>query len=246
MSELEQMRELVARSCRILGKLNLTKEPSGHVSARIPGEDKLLIKARGPEESGLRFVSAADIITVDFAGKKIAGADGLESPQEVFIHSWLYRTRPDVQCVVHVHPSTVVLFTICNKPLLPIYGAYDPSGLRLLVEGLSTYGRSITVSNEKLGEEFARAMADKQACLMRGHGITTAGESVQEATLTAIKLNELATMNYRASLLGHPEAIAPEDIDAIVHSSRGRVRSRHTASAWRYYCRLLDESSDDR
>ncbi len=80
---------------------------------------------------------------------------------------------------------------------------------------------------------------------MRGHGITTAAASVQEATLTAIKLNDLATMNYRASLLGHPESIPQEDIDLIVRSSRARVRSSHTASAWRYYCRLLDESSDE-
>ena len=38
MSDLSQLRELVARSCRVLGKLNLTKEPSGHVSARVPGD----------------------------------------------------------------------------------------------------------------------------------------------------------------------------------------------------------------
>ena len=57
MSDLSQLRELVAQSCRILGKLNLTKEPSGHVSARITGTDRILIKARGPEESGLRFVT---------------------------------------------------------------------------------------------------------------------------------------------------------------------------------------------
>jgi L-fuculose-phosphate aldolase len=241
MSDLEQIRELVARSCRILGKLNLTKEPSGHVSARIPGEDKVLIKARGPGESGLRFVSADDIITVDFNGKKIDGAEELESPQEVFIHTWLYRTRPDLNCVVHVHPATVVLFTICNKPLLPIYGAYDPSSLRLLMEGISTYGRSITVSNEKLGKEFAEAMGTKQACLMRGHGITTAGAGVEEATLTAIKLNELAEMNYRASLLGTPEPISREDIDVMMGSVGAAKKSPHAASNWRYYCRLLDE-----
>ena len=47
----------------------------------------------------------------------------------------LYKTRPDVQCVVHVHPLTVVLFTICNKPLLPLYGAYDPSGQRTVRMG---------------------------------------------------------------------------------------------------------------
>ena len=242
MSDHSQLRERVAQSCRVLGKLNLTKEPSGHVSARIPGEDRIFIKARGPEESGLRFVTARDIITVDFAGKKVSGDEGLESPQEVFIHTWLYRKRPELRCVVHVHPITVVLFTICRKPLQPLFGAYDPSALRLLVNGLSLYRRSITVSNEMLGEEFAEAMGDKAACLMRGHGVTTAAESVEEASLTAIKLNELAEINYRAHLLGTPESISQEDIDIIAGKGRGGMRTIQSASSWRYYCRLLDES----
>ena len=236
-----QLRELVAQSCRVLGKLNLTKEPSGHVSARLPGQDKVLIKARGPEESGLRFVTGRDIITVDLAGKKISGDDGLASPQEVFIHTWLYKTRPDVQCVVHVHPLTVVLFTICNKPLLPLFGAYDPSGLRLAMGGLASYSRSITVSSEQLGQEFSEAMGDKRACLMRGHGITSVGASVEQATLTAIKLNELAEVNYRAWLLGTPEPIPQEDIDVLMRSAGGNKESDHTKSGWRYYCKLLDE-----
>lgn len=236
-----QLRELVAQSCRVLGKLNLTKEPSGHVSARLPGQDKVLIKARGPEESGLRFVTGRDIITVDLAGKKISGDDGLASPQEVFIHTWLYKTRPDVQCVVHVHPLTVVLFTICNKPLLPLFGAYDPSGLRLAMGGLASYSRSITVSSEQLGQEFSQAMGDKRACLMRGHGITSVGASVEQATLTAIKLNELAEVNYRAWLLGTPEPIPQEDIDVLMRSAGGNKESDHTKSGWRYYCKLLDE-----
>ncbi|HZA55493.1 MAG TPA: class II aldolase/adducin family protein [Candidatus Udaeobacter sp.] len=241
MSDHSQLRELVAQSCRILGKLNLTKEPSGHVSARVPGTDKVLIKARGPEESGLRFVTADDIITVDFTGKKVEGRDGLATPQEVFIHTWLYRTRPDVQCVVHVHPLTVVLFTICNQPIQPLIGAYDPSALRLLMEGVATYPRSITVASEKLGEEFAGTMGKKSACLMRGHGITTAAAGVEEATLTAIKLNDLAEINYRAHLLGIPEPIPQEDIDVLVGRVRGRTSAVHSASSWRYYCKLLDE-----
>jgi 3,4-dihydroxyphthalate decarboxylase len=241
MSDLSQLRELVAQSCRVLGKLNLTKEPSGHVSARVPGQEQILIKARGPEESGLRFVTARDIITVDFDGKKISGDDGLDVPQEVFIHTWLYKTRADVECVVHVHPLTVVLFTICKKPIQPLYGAYDPSGLRLLVDGLATYPRSITVSNEKLGEEFAKAMGSKQACLMRGHGITSAGPSVQEATLTAIKLNDAAVINYQANLLGTAHPIPQEDIEIMVGKSRGGTKSVHANSNWRYYCKLLDE-----
>jgi ribulose-5-phosphate 4-epimerase/fuculose-1-phosphate aldolase len=133
------------------------------------------------------------------------------------------------------------LFTICNKPLQPLFGAYDPSGLRLIVEGLATYPRSITVSNDKLGEEFARTMGDKPACLMRGHGITSAGPSVEDATLTAIKLNEVAVVNYRANLLGTPEPIPQEDIDILVGGSRGGGKTVHAGSSWRYYCKLLDE-----
>ncbi len=241
MSDISKLRARVAQSCRILGKLNLTKEPSGHVSARVPGEERVLIKARGPDESGLRFVAARDIITVDFNGKKVAGDDGLETPQEVFIHTWLYKTRPDVECVVHVHPLTVVLFTICDKPIQPLYGAYDPSGLRLIVDGLANYPRSITVSSEQLGEEFARAMGDKQACLMRGHGITSSGVNIEEATLTAIKLNDAAVINYQANLLGTPRPIPQEDIDIMAGKSRGSFKSVHSQSNWRYYCKLLDE-----
>ncbi len=175
MAEVGQSRELVAKACRILGKLELTKSSSGHVSARIEGTDKFLIRARGPGESGVRFTKACDVITVDLHGKKLEGAEGLDPPQEVFIHTWIYRMRPEVRSVIHIHPSTVVLFTICKRPLLPIYGAYDPSSLRLLVQGIPTYPRSITVSNDELGKEFAEVMGEKRACLMRGHGITTVG-----------------------------------------------------------------------
>ncbi len=236
---MEVVRELVARACRILGKLELTKSLSGHVSARVEGTDRFLIRARGPGESGVRFTTPRDVITVGLNGEKIEGDENLEPPHEVFIHTWIYRTRPEVGSVIHIHPSAVVLFTICHRPLLPIYGAYDPSSLRLLMEGIPTYERSITVSNDKLGKEFAEAMGLKRACLMRGHGVTTVGKSVQEATITAIKLNELAEMNYRACLLGDPEPLPAEEIEVIMGSSgKGAWRQE---TLWRYYCNLVGE-----
>jgi ribulose-5-phosphate 4-epimerase/fuculose-1-phosphate aldolase len=76
---------------------------------------------------------------------------------------------------------------------------------------------------------------------MRGHGITSAGPNVEEATLTAIKLNDAAVINYQAALLGAPQAIPQEDIDVMVGKSRGADKSVHANSNWRYYCKLLDE-----
>jgi 3,4-dihydroxyphthalate decarboxylase len=239
MDELEELRERVAKACRVLGKLELTKAASGHISVRL-GPDTLLIRARGLGESGVRFTSAEDIITVDLDGKKVAGRDDLDVPQEVFIHTWLYRMRPDIGSVLHAHPKVVVLFTICNMPLLPLYGAYDPSSLRLLMEGIPTYPRSITVSNDSLGKEFAATMSGR-ACLMRGHGVTTCGATIEEATLTAIKLNELADMNYRAHLLGKPEPIPDEEIKILTSGRRGK--DSHNDALWRYYCRLVGEDA---
>jgi ribulose-5-phosphate 4-epimerase/fuculose-1-phosphate aldolase len=238
----DELKELLALSCRILGKLNMTKEPSGHVSARVPGSDNIFIKARGRGESGLRFVTARDFITVDAAGKKLEGPEDLDVPQEVYIHTAVYRARPEIQSVIHVHPLTVVLFTICEVPLLPLTGAYDPSALRLITEGIPTYPRSILISNDALGKDLAGALGKQRACLMRGHGITAAGTSVQDVTLTAIKLNEIAEVNYRARLLGDPQPISDDDIKSFLPThERMKASGAYVESAWRYYCTLLDE-----
>ncbi len=242
-------RELVAKSCRTLGGLDLTKAATGHVSQRSADGKRIYIRARGPDELGVRYTTADQVIAVDFDGRKIDGADGLEAPQEVFIHTWLYKTRPEVNCVAHIHPATVVLFTIVDKPLEPIYGAYDPGSLDLVLDGIPTYGRSITITNDTLGKEFSQAMGNKRVCLMRGHGITTAGASVEEATVTAIRLNELAEMNYRANLLGTPRNIPDEDI-AVFQASRNRPRkpgpAPHVGAIWRYYAEISGANGSGR
>ena len=238
MSELD-LRERVAEACRVLARLDLTRGATGHVSARVPGTDRVLIRARGPGELGVRYTTAEQIVEVDRDGKLVGGAsEGLAAPIEVFIHTAIYKARPEVNSVVHVHPATVVLFTICDVPLLPLFGAYDPSALQLALEGIPTFDRSILVSTPELGEELARTMGGAKTCMMRGHGITTAAPSVEEAALYAIHLNELATMNYQARLLGNPRPIPDEDLAAFRNLSRRSGGGGRAPALWRYYCAL--------
>jgi ribulose-5-phosphate 4-epimerase/fuculose-1-phosphate aldolase len=239
------LRERVAEACRVLGRLDLTKAATGHVSARVPGSDRALVRARGPGELGVRYTTAKQILEVDFDGKAIGAVEeGLESPIEVFIHTAIYRARPEVNAVVHVHPTAVVLFTICNKPLLPLYGAYDPGSLQIALEGIPTYERSILISTPELGAELARAIGQSSTCMMRGHGITTVGASIEEAALAAIHLNDLATVNYQARLLGDPVPIPKEEQEAFRRGPGPRGRAvagapgGRVAALWRYYCAL--------
>lgn len=246
MSELGDLSERVAQACRVLGRLDLTEAATGHVSARVPGTDRILIRARGPDELGVRYTTEEQVVEVGLDGKLLrTSAAGLEVPIEVFIHTAIYRRRPEVNAVVHVHPPTVVLFTICDKPLLPLYGAFDPSSAQIALAGIPTFPRSILVSTPELGDELALAMGTARTCLMRGHGITTAGPSIEDAALDAIHLNTLATMNYRAHLLGNPTPIPPEEQEAFRRMERRATAaptdarpSGRAAALWRYYCAL--------
>jgi L-fuculose-phosphate aldolase len=244
LTDLAALAERVARACRVLGRLDLTHAAFGHVSARIPGVDRMLIRARGPGELGVRYTSAAQIIEVDFDGKLTRpNAEGLAVPQEVFIHAEIYRARPEIFSVIHIHPPTPMLFTICCKPLLPLYGAFDPPSAKLAIEGMPTYPRSVLINTRARGEDLARAMGQAKVCLMRGHGVTTAARSVEQATLYMVQLNQLADINHRAALLGGAEPISAEDqaeIAAITglesRPANGEPPTGVEATNWRFFC----------
>ena len=238
MSQIDDLRASVAQACRVLARLDLAKGATGHVSARIPGTSRVLIRARGPNELGVRYTAEEQVIEVDLDGKVVGKVEeGLAAPIEVFIHTAVYKARPEVNSVVHVHPATVVLFTICDLPLLPLFGAYDPSALQLALDGVPTFDRSILVSTPALGDELVRAMGGAKTCMMRGHGITAAAPTVEEAALNAIHLNELATMNYQARLLGEPRPISDAD-QAEFRAMARRGGGGRVGALWRYYCAL--------
>jgi ribulose-5-phosphate 4-epimerase/fuculose-1-phosphate aldolase len=246
MTESTDLAERVTQACRVLGRLDLTKAATGHVSARLPGNDRILIRARGPGELGVRYTGVDQVITVDLDGNPVAPDPyGLAAPLEVFIHTAIYKARPEVYSVIHIHPPTIVLFTICNKPLLPLFGAYDPASVRLALEGIPTFDRSILINSPELGAKLVEAMGGAKTCLMRGHGITTAAPSVEQAALYAIWLNELAAINYHAHVLGDPRPISKEDQDAMralrsleSRPEGGAAPTGLEAALWRYYCTL--------
>jgi ribulose-5-phosphate 4-epimerase/fuculose-1-phosphate aldolase len=238
--------ELVAKACRILGKLDLTHAALGHVSYRLGDSDTMLIKGKGPDEVGLRYTRPEDILVVNFNANKVSGAAGLQAPSESFLHFWLYKKNPEIRSVIHVHPEHAVLLTICEKEILPIYGAYGLGG-RMAAEGVPVYPRSITVHDDKLGEEFAEFMGKKKVSLMRGHGVSVVGNGVEDATMRTQTLNELVTMTYKAYAIGQPKPILAEEIADLrkppdEHRARGSAGGETGMMArWRYYCALTGE-----
>jgi ribulose-5-phosphate 4-epimerase/fuculose-1-phosphate aldolase len=240
---IQQLRHKVMLSCRMMGDRGVTRGAFGHVSARIPGTDKILIKSKGPNEAALEFTTDKDIITIDIKGNVLQAPKGLDAPQETAMHLAVYRARPEIMSVIHAHPDWVVALTASEKPLLPIYAAYNPPGLRLLLEGIPVYPRSVTIIDDELGEDLMKVMGDKNACLLVGHGITTAGYSVEDVTLTTLNLFELARLNYLAYAIGTPRSIPAQDIEEYTRRWKNRPRERSASTVehpdWRYFKKLL-------
>jgi len=234
-----ELRRTVALACRILAMQGLVKETTGHVSARLPGTDRMLIRARGRGESGLLFTRDEEIIETDFDGSDVARDAPLTTPQELPIHGESYRARPDVGAVVHAHPPAILLCGITGVELRPIFGAYDPSALKLALDGIPIYPRSITLTRPELAQDMLACMAGGDVCVLRGHGITVLGRSVEEATIKAIKLETLARINW----LAHQSDVPPiSEQDQAVYRSLDRGGGGAMA-VWRSYVGMLETRS---
>jgi ribulose-5-phosphate 4-epimerase/fuculose-1-phosphate aldolase len=246
-SSVGELREKVVLACRMIGSRGVSRGSFGHVSARLPGaQDTILIKSKGPDEEALEFTTDRDIITVDLQGRVVEAPSGLQAPAETAMHVAIYRARPEVNSVIHSHPLWVVVLTACGKPLVGMYGAYDgDAALRLLEEGLPTFQDSRTITDDALAAEFMQVMGNRRACLLRGHGMTVAAASVEEATATSLTIHDLAYANYLAYAIGTPAGVP--DLDA--HRARwggGRQRAGAINAAgepftWRYNKKLLND-----
>ncbi len=104
-----EIAEDLAQACRVLGAYDMTHAALGHVSYRLENTDTMLIKGKGVNEVGLRYTRPRDIVKVDFDANMVDGPDDLQPPSESFLHIWIYKTRPEVKSVVHVHPEYSVL-----------------------------------------------------------------------------------------------------------------------------------------
>lgn len=199
---LKELKESLAYSCNILAAEGHWDNILGHVSVRIPKQDKILMKPHG---FGFEEIRPQLLIVCNLEGKKIEGK--YERHSEIFIHTEIYKARPDVNCVVHSHPPYATAFGSLRKPLRPI--SHEGS---IFYEGLPLFDYSTAlIRTAELGQKVALSLGKCRGVLMKNHGSTVVGSSVQEATLYAVFLEKAARIQLLATASGEPSWSSDEE-----------------------------------
>jgi ribulose-5-phosphate 4-epimerase/fuculose-1-phosphate aldolase len=186
----------------------------GHVSARAPDRpEHFLMK---PHSVGFDEITAENILTIDLDGNVVAGTAKRHS--EVFIHTEIYRARPDVQAVVHTHPTHTTAFSATGRPMRPL-----SQGGAAFADALPVYADTINlIRSPELGLGVARALGPHRAVLLRSHGVVMAGASVQEAIVLCIMLEEAARIQLLAEAAGIDAPDFPADDVARLRDNLAR------------------------
>jgi ribulose-5-phosphate 4-epimerase/fuculose-1-phosphate aldolase len=172
----------------------------GHVSARHPTNPNHFLMARSLAPA---LVTADDIMEFDLDGNAVE-ARGRTVFLERFIHSEIYKARPDVMGVVHTHSAGVIPFSVTKVPLRAMF--HNPSFLAAGVpvwDIRKDFGETnMLVSDSAFGKSLAQTLGDKPVVLMRGHGDVTVGPSVKMAVFRAYYTDVNAKLQSQAIALG--------------------------------------------
>ncbi len=175
----------------------------GHISVRVPGKPELFYMK--PHSIGFEEMTMDNIIVCNIEGEKVEGSAPRHS--EVFIHSEIFRVRPDVNSVIHSHPDHAVAVSTLGRP---IRAWSQPSAL--FVDRVGWFTDTIDLIRRKdQGAGVAKALGPHNVCMMKSHGVALAGSSIEEAVITGIMLENACRIQLLIEAAGNPQKEFPPD-----------------------------------
>jgi L-fuculose-phosphate aldolase len=187
--------EALTRIGRTVVRAGLVVGSGGNLSAREPGSPVIRVSGAG---TWLDRLDAASLPKSPWSAPTPAVTT------EFALHRAVYRSRPEINAVIHLHPQiTVLLDTLGER-------------IRLITTDHAFYIGRVAVTpfhppgTEELADAVAEAVADGTNCVVLAHhGCAVIAESAELALRRALNLEEAARLTYQALLLGRPIVECP-------------------------------------
>ena len=221
-------RQKLALTCRALFDAGHDSGLAGQITARAEADATYYTQRLG---LGFDEITEDNLLLVDEDLNVLDGdrpGGGIANPANRF-HSWIYRARPDVQCIVHTHAFHVAALSMLEVPLIVSHmdttPLYDDCAFLAQWPG-------VPVGNGE-GEIISAALGDKKAVLLAHHGQVVAGTSIEEACSLSILIERAAKLQLAAMAAGTvkelPAELAREAHDWTLSPARSRANFAYYA-----------------
>lgn len=220
----------VVRAHRALGAVGQSDMVWGHVAVRDPDGRGVWMKAAG---WGFEEVEAGQVLLVGWDGDVLVGTGPrhIEWP----IHARIMQARPDVDCVVHSHATSVIAFASLDVPLLPV----DRDGVLFTETQIPRFTTTGSlVKTVELGDALADALGAQPACLMPTHGMVAAGSDVAHGVMHAVLLERACRQQLTAMAAGGPRLWS--DAEEVRLKREDCWPDSQIQAGWRYLVRQAE------
>jgi ribulose-5-phosphate 4-epimerase/fuculose-1-phosphate aldolase len=227
--------ERLARELALAGRILAAEgviDSFGHVTARHPLHRDRFLMSR---VRAAQLVEPEDILEFQLDGTPAQPTEARVFAERV-IHAAIFRMRPDVQAVCHHHAPAVMPFCISGVPLVPVFHLGATMGATVpLWDSQEEFGDTdLLVSTEAQALSVASALGPHWTVLMRGHGATVAGRTLQELVFRCIYGARNAEAQRAAQLLGAVKPLTPGEAEA---AAAFNLRPFATDRAWEQWSR---------
>lgn len=178
-----QTRVDLAACYRLVDLYDMSDLTGTHISARVPGEDNVFLI--NPYGLFHEEITASSLIKVDLDGNQLSESEYPVNVAGFTIHSAVHAVRHDVFCALHTHTRAGMAISALKCGLLPMT---QHSARFIDNMGYHDYEGPATNLDER--ERLQRDLGDKNALMLRNHGLMTCGASIPHAFRLIEKLEK--------------------------------------------------------
>ncbi len=201
-SDERALRTRIIKTLLGLNAQGLNQGTSGNISVRI--DDRMIIT---PSATPYEAMEPEMLASLPISGTVDDWEGPLKPSTEVHFHLAIMKARPEVNVVLHIHPTYATALAMCRRSIpaahymVAIFGGVDVR--------CSSYAR---YGSPELAATAVDALKDRNACLLANHGVITLGSSIDQALWHAVELEALARMYSITLSIGGPVILSPGQI----------------------------------